>query len=170
MFQFLIPVLAGGFDRARGDGYFSTFCAAFFGCLLAAALLRDPSWLILATGAAFALGERPGWGAPMGAALSRRRIGGDYEWWEFGPLEDRPLLSLAFRGLMWGVPVLPLTYFEPALGAIPIVMAIAFPAGVAWAREFFPAKTRWGAAEAARGVIAGGLCVFLGLPLSPAGG
>ena len=99
-----------------------------------------PYWLIPVAGVLFWLGEKPGWGFPMGfAAHNRDPIHWDKtyhgpEWWQPEFLHHKPYLSLVVRGAMWGLPCSLLFYWWNLAPALAAGMAIAMPLSVYLAR------------------------------------
>ena len=129
-------------------------------------------WLTAAIILGWVIGERPGWGAPIGQI----RRGGPrwtlppdpnperYQLW-FGDFMHRhPLAALAFRGAFWGLPVLLLALpfgvvvWEPAAAmavAMPVVEAAYF-----WLQRYdppWPRSWRGGWNEFYRGGLFGTL-------------
>ena len=142
-----LVLLCALFDRARGGGFIA------FGDSPPARFLRGVSpfpptphilygwtvaalcgyawdgWLTMAIILGWVLGERPGWGAPIGQYHGTPDPDRKSEWWQIGPLRSHPFIALVVRGAMWGLPVLAFT----ALLSIPVwqpmlAMAVAFPA------------------------------------------
>ena len=142
-----LVLLCAFFDRARGGGL------AFLGDSLLARLLRGKrpfpptpillygwavaalcgypwdGWLTVAIMAGWVLGERPGWGAPIGQYHGTPDPDRRPEWWQVGPLRTNPLAALFVRGAIWGLPVLLLTApFGVPVWQPLVAMTLAFPA------------------------------------------
>ncbi|WP_232325175.1 hypothetical protein [Microbulbifer agarilyticus] len=127
-------VLACGYlDRLRGDGGrqllpgTNALEMALYG--LAAGWLCGVTdlWPLLGFALLFSLGERPGWGEPLGAWLYAKPMQPQLlEWWQLGPLATRPGLSCLVRGFLWGLPVWLLLPWAPQVWPVPLAMALAF--------------------------------------------
>ena len=123
-------------------------------------------WLTVAIVAGWVLGERPGWGAPIGQARGVPDPDRRPEWWQVGPLRTHPWAALVVRGAMWGLPVLAFTaplgevVWQPA-----VAMALAMPAAeLAAMRLPEPCRPRsWAGAwnEVWRGLVFGALLWLL---------
>lgn len=105
-------------DRLRGSsrprwmpGLMWALRTALYGYAVAAVFGYWADWSTLAIVIGFVLGERPGWGYPMGQYrmgefLFRERYpSAEPEWWQLGRLKNNAELSLWVRGAMWGLPV-----------------------------------------------------------------
>ena len=105
----LAVILCGFFDRMRGDPrniINRTVEKLLYG--LSAAWLTvgfANIWIGAAFAALFAVGSSPGWGEPLHSALYDKRMRREHlEKWQFGAMKDNIPLSLAVRGLIWGLP------------------------------------------------------------------
>ena len=168
--EMLLILLSAGLDRLRGMGLWAgtTPWAILNGWVIAALLGHPWDLWTPAIAALFALGSAPGWGNPMGRILAPdHRDFGDYEWWQVGPLRKDATLALAFRGAMWGLPLLALYGIPngtPALWVVPVAYAVAFPVST-WLATLIPASgfRKWQWAEAIRGGL--GAAAVWGLTL-----
>jgi hypothetical protein len=162
--MYLLAILLGPLDAARG-GYWrnvdAQLATAIYGLAVAVMLSGDPLHIILLT-LAFALGEATGWGCPLGWALSGKDDGCMKEWWQFGALRRRPWLSLAVRGVLWGLPVALAGWLLGVQASLwmPAVMGAAMVAAPALVRASIgwrPAKHLWAAQEWVRGWLVGAM-------------
>ena len=117
-------------------------------------------WLTVAIVVGWMLGERPGWGAPIGEYRGIPDPDRVPEWWQVAILRERPLWALIVRGAMWGLPVLVFSWWAGEIVWQPTVaMALAFPlAEVIYKRTLEPLWPReWAGAwnEVYRGSIFG---------------
>ena len=122
-------------------------------------------WLTMAIVAGWVLGERPGWGAPIGQVHGTEdpdREPEFYQRWFGGLLWRHPWSALAIRGAMWGLPVLAFTALlgEPVWEPM-VAMAVAMPAAelvAMWAPDP-PRPASWRGAwnECYRGALCGAL-------------
>ena len=165
-------------------------CKYLYGVVLGyLAIGLDP--LIFACGIALYLGEKPGLGYWRGAIVrlrgsiywephylvSKRRVSrlppvpifqGTPEWYQLGPLATMPFISALIRGLIYGLPALPLCYFNPSLWVITASIGLAMPASGLLAYcmpdtkvlELGSHKTSWGHDELAEGVLSAALIVL----------
>lgn len=165
--QILMLLACGPLDRLRGHPVhiFKRRAVDKLAYGLALALVAwpaDPLAIPLLT-IAMMLGMSPGWGEPMGAILAARPMQPEaLEWWQKGPTAKDPWVALAVRGVIWGLPAVPVAVvFQDwsLLGFIP-AFAIAMPAAMFAARLPF-GRDKWGNVEFARGWIAG-VIVLLG--------
>ena len=128
-------------DRLRGMGAIPGLVANTMYALLPAYALGfwslgvAPTLLFIGC---FVLGEAPGWGEPLGAALDDKLMAQHrLEWWQFGPLTYDEWWALVFRGAMWGVPFLVLGHwYHSAIWMLP-AFTIVMPLAV-WLVNFFP--------------------------------
>lgn len=163
-------------DRIRGGwapfGYRPLpleYAAKFgYGVLLAALAGVDWHWWA-AISVLWWLGEKPGWGYPWGWAIEGRppetwKPDANPEIWQVFGLEDRPYLSLAVRGGLWGAPCLLVVGWCPdavKLLSYAIVMPLAAYMGHVL-REFrlgplFIRWDGWAVGETLRGLLGGTL-------------
>ena len=147
-------------------------CKCLYGVVLGyLAIGLDP--LILACGIALYLGEKPGLGYWRGAIVRLRGhtypiFRGKAEWYQPGPLATMPFISALIRGLIYGLPVLPLCYFNPSLWVIPVAIGLAMPASGLLAYcmpdtkilELGSHKTAWSWDELCEGALAAALIVI----------
>lgn len=172
LIELFAALACGPLDRLRGNPAHlfgrRIFDKLAYGAALAAALgyHNDPRILLTLT-LLLALGMSPGWGGPMGAILGGVKMQPEVlEWWQFGPLTRDPWLALAARGLLWGLPVIPVAlYLEawPMLAFGP-ALAIAFVIGM-WLGpklRFIEPDDAWGRCEWVRGWAAGALLLAIG--------
>ena len=158
MIEPLLVALCGCLDRVRGDSFDFASRAVdkgLYGWLMAA-LLGHP--LDLFTGpiiAAMYLGASPGWGNAIGPALQGvTPFKHAAEWWQVGPLIENAWLSLIARGAIWGIPFLPLAYWDPRFVLMVPIFAIAMPLACLAAKKL---DNSWEWQEYFRGWLAGGL-------------
>ena len=164
--QLLALALCGPLDRLRGHHahLFGLRIADKLAYSLALALVAAPAdpvampFIMLA----MMLGMSPGWGEPMGAILDGRAMRPEaLEWWQKGPTVEDPRKALVVRGVLWGVPIIPVAiWFEDwsLLGMI-LAFAIAMPLAMHAAR-FEIGQDKWGNVEYARGWIAGAIVLL----------
>lgn len=111
-------LLCGLLDRARGGGWPivrpSVWCISYGWVVAALCGFAWDGWFTAAIVLGWVIGERPGWGAPIGQI----RRGGPrwtlppdpnpeyYQLWFGGFMHRHPLVALTFRGAVWGLPVL----------------------------------------------------------------
>ena len=147
-------MLCALFDRARGGGWplVRPWAWTLFYGWVVAALCGYPldGWLTAVIAIGWAVGERPGWGAPVGQV----RRGGPrwalppdpnperYQLWFGGFMNRHPLVALAFRGAVWGLPVLLVALPFGVVVWEPLVsMAVAMPLAEAlyyWLQRYDP--------------------------------
>lgn len=151
-------------DRLRGGMFKIPHCGTIFALVYGAVLgwlLDLPPEICAAVGLLWLAGERVGWGYPMGQAV----LGTDAhaiehpqvkpEKWQFGPLMN-PWLALVFRGALWAVPSLALSYWYPQVFVL-LFMALAMPAGALLDRTL---TQKWVGGEWLRGAIMGAVCAI----------
>ncbi|MHB1176060.1 MAG: hypothetical protein ACYCZJ_13155 [Sulfuriferula sp.] len=168
MIPFLI-FLSAVADRVRGDRiriwYFDSNhrlpAYIFLGWTFAALSGHVLDWLTLPIMLAIIAGASPGLSQPMGALLNGGTDQGEPERWQVGMLKTNALLACIVRGVMWGLPVSLLAYFDHRLiWALP-AYAIAFPGAILVARYLL--KSDWEKAEFLRGGIAASLFILFGM-------
>ena len=158
-------------------------CKYLYGVVLGyLAIGYDP--LIFACGVALYLGEKPGLGYWRGAIVRLRErraemrsdvpfypgpiFQGKPEWYQYGALATMPFMSALIRGLIYGLPVLPLCYWQPGLYVIPLAISLAMPASGLLAYcmpdtkilEMGDPKKSWGSDELLEGALAAALVVL----------
>ena len=167
----LLIFLAGLCDRLRGAGFdFGTRLTdqITYGWVIAAVLGHPFDPLTPAIAATFALGSAPGWGDTSSAIMQRRDLDPlELNRWQVGILAKNKWLSATARGVIWGLPVSLLGWFDPRLIAAVVVMPAAY-IGAAWLAGFFPAKAEnartgspWAWMESMRGWMAASLFALL---------
>ena len=173
LIELFAALACGPLDRLRGNPAHlfgrRIFDKLAYGAALTAALGYHHDPLVLAAlTMLLALGMSPGWGGPMGAILGGVKMQPEVlEWWQIGPLTRDPWLALVARGLLWGLPTIPVAiYLEawPMLAFGP-VLAIAFVVGM-WLGpklRFIEPEDAWGRCEWARGWVAGVLLLLAGI-------
>jgi hypothetical protein len=154
-------------DRIRGDAFqpvvfnFNHRLSAYvvLGWTFAALTGHVFDYLTLPIALLLVAGASSGLSEPLGALNSSRpMIVEELEWWQFGWMKTNALLATTFRGLMWGVPVALLTYFDHSLiWALP-AFTVAMPAAVLISRQWL--KSDWQYMEFIRGFIAASLFVY----------
>lgn len=165
MTAFLIFLL-GVSDRIRGDSirlwYFESNhrlpAYLLLGWVFATLSGHVMDSLTLPIIIAMTAGASLGLSQPMGMLLKGFDTGLP-EWWQVGVLKTHALLACTVRGIMWGLPIASLSYFDMKLvWALP-AYAIAFPLAILTSRWFF--KGDWEKVEFLRGLMAASL--FVGL-------
>lgn len=97
---------------------------------LALAWLADASfdhWSIWAWAALWTLGERPGWGAPIGQVRGVSDTDREPEGWQVSYLWDHPWLALVIRGAIWGSGGVMLAFWQQILPIVTLAIIMAFP-------------------------------------------
>lgn len=169
----LLIFLAGLCDRLRGAGFdFGTrlIDQLTYGWVIAAVLGHPFDPLTPAIAAAWALGSAPGWGDTSSAIMQRRELDRlELNSWQVGMLATNKWASAFARGLIWGLPVALLGWFDPRLINAVLVVPIAY-IGAAWLAGFLPDKkanaptgSPWGWMEALRGWLAAAMFAAAGL-------
>lgn len=144
-----LAVLCGYLDRLRGsDAYdltkgHNSVDTLVYGAVIGL-MLNLPNPLVLG---AFAvlwwIGEKPGWGEPLGSALHGRPMRMEkLEWWQVGPLAKSPQMACLARGILWGLPTLLLLPWTSAVAVMPVAMGFAFWLAPQIAAKLDPA-TQW---------------------------
>lgn len=155
-------------DRIRGDSFQPWVIEAnhrlsayiVMGWTFAALSGHPFDWFTIPVALLLVAGASSGLSEPIGAYLTNRPMdASQLEWWQFGWLKQSAMLSMIFRGGMWGLPVSLLWYFDHSLiWALP-AYTIAMPAAAVIAKYLCNAD--WPRMEFIRGGLAGGL--FVGL-------
>ena len=156
MTPFLI-ILMAYLDRIRGSDFriVKGDIRLLMGWCLAALMGHELDILTLPIVILFAIGEAPGWGAAIGPGLESRPMDQtNLEWWQKGILKTNTYLALAVRGVMWGLPVALLGYFDHNLLWLPLIIGIAMPLAV-WAVSL--TTKDWGHQEILRGLLVGSM-------------
>lgn len=164
--QIMAALACGPLDRLRGHHVhlFNLRMADKVAYGFALALVAAPADPIAVPFIMIAmiLGMSPGWGEPIGATLENRDMRKEHlEWWQKGLAATDPMTALAIRGVIWGLPIVPVAlWFEDwsLLGIIP-AFAIAMPLSM-FAAKLEIGKDKWGNTEFARGWIAA-VIIFL---------
>jgi len=162
----------GPLDRIRGHQYnilgHRAIDKLVYGYALAAAIGYGLDPIITpAIVLAMFLGMSPGWSQPMRALILDEPMDPKLiERWQTGKAMTDPWLALTLRGVIWGLPIIPVAGYSGdwlLLAFIP-VFAIAMPLAMSFKDTPFPFESDpWGRCEVARGWIAGALLfvVFL---------
>ena len=161
----LLIALAAACDRIRGGWKIvpttgHKIAGLLYGAVLGYLLGLPPLWCA-ATSVLWWLGEKPGWGYPMGRAIlgaaqhDLEHPNAKPERWQVGFLKGQPWLSLVVRGAMWALPVLPIGYWHPQAYAL-IGMAVVLPAGALV--DHFMRRGQWATGEWVRGALIGVIC------------
>ena len=170
---YLIATLLGGYaDRMRGTKGWTGTAGILLYCLCLALVLNIQNPLVvMGFVLTFLVGESFGYGSPWSAVLHSRHPYTGSEWWEVGVLKHDAPAGLIVRGALWGIPTLPLMYWEPQIIFFTISMMIAFPmAAIIGGRldsEWWPwylprvRKGVWDKAEAIRGWLSVGITSLL---------
>ena len=167
----LLIVLSTACDRIRGGGGIFPLGrplwlergAKFGQGAVLAYLALCPYWLLPVAAVLFWLGEKPGWGYPIGMAyhdndLSHDKTPHGPEWWQPQFTYNRPYLALALRGVIWGLPLWVLSYWWHYAVFISVSMAISMPLSVYLAKPL--KRTNYGTFhEQIRGFLSAALLV-----------
>lgn len=143
-----------------------------YGYLIAFAFGYGAHWIALACAVLWWIGEKPGTGWPQARAL----IGVKRHATLFPDRKPErhekllgienidPFAALFIRGFIWGLPVLPLAYFDLIFAVVPLAMAFSMPAAIKIQNKLFPwpKYPSWGPAEWIRGALFGAVIVFTG--------
>jgi len=163
----LADIVRGGYrfgfegKRRKILGYMGKFGYG----LLIGLMVSGFHWYALVCSVTWWLGEKTGWGAPIGYVLTRRES--DSEWWQLPWMHKTyigSVFSLFVRGIMWALPtIVILSYWQP-LYLLTALMGIAFPIAFFIASRL-PIQKTWMAGEVMRalffgGLLCGGLYVF----------
>jgi len=169
---YFIPIcIALGFvDRVRGDQFELLGSAAFekilYGYLISLLFGHFFSPLVIGIVLAHYIGESPGWGNVLGPALQGvkpRESDGEGLFgkvWQKGYLLEHVWVALAFRGFIWGILFIPLSFADIRLLAVPIAYTIAMPFAVYLTnKQQAPAIGNWEHQEYFRGWLVGPLII-----------
>lgn len=145
-------------DRVSGDTYNLGFTKnedrAFYGWLVACLFSHYWDWIMLATVLATIVGRAPGWGEPMGAALTGKDMNqNELEWYQVGILKRNAWLALLARGALWGACYIPIVYFDSRYMYAVLAFTIALP--VAAFVSKITLYGNWETQERYRGGLAG---------------
>lgn len=176
----LLVILCAYFDRLRGSewrmfdpiyvgkhkikgGDTRLMYGLILGSLFYVAAGEPLSWLVIPFAVLFAVGESFGWTEAIGGPLRREPMdAARLDDWQIGLVGDvnNGWLALMARGVMWGVPILPLAYWNPAFLWMPAIMMVAMVVAV-FIAYYTPGSLsrQWAAQERLRGLIAGLLVV-----------
>ncbi len=139
----LLIFLSGLCDRLRGAGFdfgLRIIDQLTYGWVIAALIGHPLDPLTPAIAIAFALGSAPGWGDSSGSILHRRELKQEeLNSWQIGILRKNKWLSAIARGMIWGLPVALLGFFDVKLVYALVVMPVAYIGG-AYLGGFFPGK------------------------------
>lgn len=151
----LFAILAMGVaDRVRGGGWFAGghLSGMLAMGLITAGLVGAHGLVAAYVVAAVMLGAAPGWGEPLGALFDRRPMGPNYEWWQRGFLRESAHAAAAARGVMWGLPLLPVS---PTAA---LAYVAAFTASPYLVRNYQSSRVdMWGVMEVTRGILIAGI-------------
>jgi len=164
-------VACGIFDRVRGSDAGSTIralCTVLAGNVLVLLAAGEYTPFALVGGFLWWLGEKPGWGTPMGmyAGYDPAPTNSYEKWQVTDALKKNYRLAVAVRGLMWGAPMLVLYHWVPQVVVIPLAMAVAFPAACEFGQlqrkhiDFKKGDYHW-VTEFTRGAMCAGLVALL---------
>jgi len=159
---YLYVWLMGLMDRARGDGFNlinRTVEKLTYGWIVAALVGYPLHWLTPLIVGTFAVGASFGWGSVIAPALGHPS--NTYERWQIGPLKKNVWLAAVARGVLWGLPTLPLTYFDQRIASITVAYTIAFPLALVLTKVLPDKLDLWAAQEYLRGWLAGLIILFL---------
>lgn len=175
----IIAVIAGAFaDRVRGGGLGvpEKLRSLYVGHIAAAIILAycagyAETWILFAMIFAYIIGEAPGYGHPLG-----RLIYGDFHKMKFPTsqperfqelfkIENNDWISIVVRGIIWGIPFVPLGIVDWRFFVMPFVFMLAFlVAGITaslMADDGDLINEAWAAHEYARGAVATLLTLLL---------
>lgn len=151
----MLEVLLCGFlDRIRGDQFdlFGKLVEKLtYGWLIATLLGYPAEVFTIYISIAFTVGISPGWGGPIGDALNKRHSEADrtvFEKYEASILRKNVYVSLAARGILTGILLIPLSIYTVSLAFM-----VAFPLAVFIASKL--PQNKWEYQEYFRGWIAG---------------
>jgi len=114
-----------------------------------------PLWAIATGALLFALGSAPGWGHPIGAALTGKPAVVEPEWWQVTSwLENNVKGALAVRGFMWTLPLVVLAPVSLMFMLPAVAMPVAFTTAPYIAKHITIVKS-WAAMEIIRGLLFG---------------
>lgn len=173
MLYILATLLGGHADRWRGSADARGVAGILLYCALFLIVLGITDILVMiAFCVAFRIGESFGYGSPWSAVIHNRleNYSGS-EWWEVLWWKTDPVMGLIVRGFLWGLPALPLCFFEPTFSFITISMMVAMPLSAVLISKYpmywWPwwidtgDKVMWNKAEYLRGWISVGICSLL---------
>jgi hypothetical protein len=159
---FIAAGLCGLFDRLRGHeehiAGIRFVDKLLFGFMLAVLSGYTDFYILLAITVAMIAGMSPGWGEPISSILLNRPMDKNrLEWYQVGPLETNPYLALFVRGIIWGLPIIPVFIYldDPFLLAYILVFAISMPLGMAGRHIEVLGADIWGRVEYFRGWLSG---------------
>jgi hypothetical protein len=149
-------IMSGNLDRLRGDTFdlmntSKTVEALLYGLCVAICFQSGLWWAYITFPVLWLAGASPGWGIPLGCAVTKQDMRLSNEWhnWQIGILRKNVWLALAFRGLIWGVPPSLLGFFDPRFFSC-LFMVIVFPAA-AWFDRNYDVFGTWKDQEYYRG-------------------
>jgi hypothetical protein len=156
--------LMGLLDRVRGDsfGLSKGIEQVIYGLFIAVYVINLDPFSSVAFAACFALGSSIGWGEPLGAYLHNIAMRqNNLEWWQVSILKTDVKLALIARGVLWGLPLILLSYLlnDESIALAGMAYMLAFPFAV-----FVAAKEGkdWEFQEWLRGCLAGALIYVFG--------
>ena len=170
----ILPLITGIIDKVKGGHRIkalSDITGYIYGLVLVYVLTLN-LWLGLAGAVLWWLGEKPGWGRPIGFLIDRTpRDPDDYEryerWLVKAGVSDTWLMktvsgavfSLAVRGLMWALPVSLLAWWNPAVLWL-LFTAVTLPTAFYVASEL-PSivKRKWSWGHFINGFLLGLVCL-----------
>ena len=167
----LLIALSCACDRIRGGGSLPVIGrplwlergAKFGQGAILAYLALCPYWLIPVAAVLFWLGEKPGWGYPMGYAAHGEapelwdKTPHGLEKWQPGFLHHKPYLSLVVRGAIWGALPSLLWFWWHQAPYLAVSMAISMPLSVYLSR-FVSKPGKATIYETLRGMLSALLC------------
>jgi len=163
MIELLFGLLCGPLDRIRGDRFHLLNSRlvdklAYGAAIAAAAGLYNQPLALLLVAIAMAIGMSPGWGTPYGAFLDQRPMDPiDQEWWQVGILKRHTQLALLARGVIWGLPIVPVALYLGQLTLlllIPII-SVSFIVALYLTRLMPKDRDLWADSETFRGLLIG---------------
>ena len=166
LFLLLIPVMAW-LDRQRGSSKEAEKIPKFLAMIglgICVSVLTGHwlDWQMLVLIAGTWAAYSPGWGEPLGHAITGKtnRL---WEKWQFGIIKKNPWLALIVRGLFFTIPGLAI--LEPMTAVkLGVAFGLAFPLGPLIATRIFKKRgdDAWALNEYIRGAFAGSvLWIFM---------
>lgn len=163
----LLDRLRGGWSIVPTAGH--KLAGLSYGAILGLLLGLPLIWLPVLT-LLWWLGEKPGWGSPMGWAVtgeepktSYTRVNSQWtlvsvprkpEKWQVGQLKNHPWLSLIVRGAIWALPAMVIYPWQPKVLWL-FGMTLAMPLGALFDRL---TTRKYVAGEFVRGGMMGLIC------------
>lgn len=121
LLKILLVPLHSWLDRQRGSSddteLIPKALALSAMCIVQLILLGVHDWSAIAVCVVVWVSYVIGWGQPLGAIVDAKNSNREFEWWQFGPLKERPFLAMFTRGLLI-LPIAVATNVSLLLGAL----------------------------------------------------